>query len=108
MNELKIEKFDPIKEMENAQLNQRRMILKLYETETWALIENTMKQLERNFRDEKQKIIKGMAVEVKDRVLYVEGKQDCIAEVFDAIQKIVADGETILKKNEMLKGLEEQ
>ena len=101
---LKIEKYDLVHDQELAQLNQRRMILSLYKTETWLLLENTFKQLERNYRAEKQKLINGTTVQVKEKVLYVEGKQDAIHEILDAIQKIVADGETILMKNKLIEG----
>src|SRR3989337_309383 len=85
MNETKIEMRDFEQDQKTAMLNQRRMIIEFKKTETWKLIENTLTQMKRNLLSEKEKIINGSTMEVKQKVLYLDGKQDCIENVFDAI-----------------------
>ena len=101
MNETKIEMRDFEQDQKTAMLNQRRMIIEFKKTETWKLIENTLTQMKRNLLSEKEKIINGSGMEVKQKVLYLDGKQDCIENVFDAIDGIKAQGDAILLADKM-------
>ena len=104
--ETKIVKYGIEQEQEQAQLNQMRMILELYETPTWLLLENTLEQMKRNYRAKKDKLVSDACVEVKPKIIVLGAKQDAIDDVFDEIKKIVAQGKTIIAKNEMLKNIE--
>lgn len=87
-----------IEEKDSAIIHQARMIKDFKNTEVWKLIENTFLVMKKNFMRDRQKSMKLQSA--REMTLYFSGKEDCISEIFDELDKIVANGEAILEAKE--------
>ena len=88
------------KKQEEAQMAQAVMMAAFKRTDEYALLENTLTMMEYNYYQERQKAYKSQ--DMVHTTLYLNGKEDAIVDVFEAINKIIADGEAIRDKNALI------
>ena len=96
------------KQRELAVLQQAIMVSNWQQTECYQLIYNTLLQMEKNFKDKKMRLLETPSVSVKEVMIYYSGLEDCIGKVFEAINRIVADGEAVKQKDELLKNYQKE
>lgn len=90
------------KRREIAILNQAILISQWKTTECYDLIRNTLLALEKSFKLKKQRLLETPSVSVKEVMIYYSGLEDCVGKIFEEIDKIIANGEAVKNKNEIL------
>ena len=87
---------------EVAQVAQRNMMLAFKQTQEYQLIRNTFEVLRFLWSKDRLKAMKTQSM--RETCLYYSGKEDAVQELLESIDKIIADGDAIIKKNEILAG----
>ena len=90
---------------EEALVYQRNMMAQFKTTETFLFLKNLLEMKKYGFSKERQKVMR--IASSRDMVLYFTGKEDAINEVFEAINQVIADGDEIRARNELIQSNKE-
>jgi hypothetical protein len=85
--------MDFSKKIQEAQISQANMLARFKETQEYQLLKNTLELLCIGYSKERIRVMR--TGDARDLCLYYTGKEDAIQECFEAIDRIIVEGEAL-------------